>query len=370
MILDGLLPVSNWPAPRTDYEAQAMQFAQHWQSGQTHFTLHTSGSTGTPKPIALTRAQMLASAELTGKTFDLQPGDTALCCLNVAYVAGTMMLVRAMTLGLKLTLGEPSGNPLAGFDPAITHFDFLAFVPLQLQTILEQTPDKTAILNRAKAILLGGAATSPALEIQLQTLTAPVFATYGMTETVSHIAIRRLNGPAATDYFTALEGVELGTDERQCLNIRSASSNGEIVQTNDVVEWADSKEAHRSFRLLGRADSIINTGGVKVQPERVERIIQQVLATIGQGPRLFVAGVPDDRLGQRLVLVAEGDETVRGAIEASRPEWTTRIRDEVGPYAVPKDSIFAPVFSETPTGKIDRNKTLDVGFQTLDVTVV
>ncbi|MFZ4647918.1 MAG: AMP-binding protein, partial [Gemmataceae bacterium] len=222
LFLDGRLPANQWPNARTAYEEQSITFGRAWQSGQQTFVLHTSGSTGTPKPVILSRSQMLASAVLTGQTFGLQAGDTALCCLNTAYVAGNMMLVRAMTLGLKLTIVEPSGNPLADFDTHRTQFDFLAFVPLQLQMVLEQSPEKVAILNQAKAILLGGASTSLAQEAQLQLIMAPVYATYGMTETVSHIAIRRLNGPNATDFFTALLGVELGVDHRDCLNIRAA----------------------------------------------------------------------------------------------------------------------------------------------------
>lgn len=358
-LLDGTLPADQWPVARTPYEEQAISFGRAWQSAQATFVLHTSGSTGTPKPITLTRSQLRASAELTGRTFGLKRGDSALCCLNTAYVAGTMMLVRAMTLGLKLTLVEPSGNPLVHFDPDTTRFDFLAFVPLQLQTILEQTPDRIAILNRAKAILLGGAATSPAQETQLQPITAPVYATYGMTETVSHIAIRRLNGPDAMDHFAALPGIELGVDERGCLNIRAAATDHQLIQTNDVVEWVDDQSPDHRFRILGRADSIINTGGVKVQPERVERIIQAVLARAGIAPRLFVGGRPDDRLGQEVVLVVEGDGAVQQAIETSKEQWAAAIREEIGLYAVPKDSIFAITFCETPTGKVDRKRTLE-----------
>ena len=359
LILDGSLPADQWPVPGNTYEEQATAFGRSWQSGQAEFVLHTSGSTGTPKPITLTRAQMKASAELTGRTFGLIAGDTALCCLNVAYVAGTMMLVRAMTLGLKLTVVEPSGNPLAGFDTETAHFDFMAFVPLQLQAILAQTPEKTVILNRAKAILLGGAATSPTQETQLQTISAPVYATYGMTETVSHVAIRRLNGSDASDYFTALSGVESGVDERGCLTIRAAASQFELIQTNDIIEWADTELPHSQFRIVGRADSIINTGGVKVQPERVERVIRAVLALAGLTPRLFVTSLPDEQLGQQVVLVVEGDLALRQAVEATKEQWAALVRREIGPYAVPKGLIFTPTFYETPTGKIDRNRTLD-----------
>ena len=358
-------------------------FLTAWRNGQTEFVLHTSGSTGPPKPITLTRAQMQASAILTGQTFGLTPGDRALVCLNTAYVAGTMMLVRGEVLGLELIIVEPVSNPLAGFS-ADEHIDFAAFVPLQLQTILADVdpatglPAKLPVLNRMKAILVGGAATSPALEQALRVISAPVFATYGMTETVSHIAVRRLNGPDAVDYFTALAGVELGQDERGCLTIRAAATNFGLVQTNDVVEFLDSithlpgetppNETTRKFRLLGRADSVINSGGVKIQPEAVERVILQTLAGLGISPvpRLFVAGLPDERLGERVTMFIEqlpvnNEQSVTTATNLEAlltADWSLLI-DRVGQYAVPKDVIFVPRFIETPTGKIDRKATLE-----------
>ena len=353
-----LLSSPPWPFPQTPYEAEAQAFCRAWLGGQTEFVLQTSGSTGTPKPITLTRAQMRASAHLTGQTLGLQPGDAALVCLNIRYVAGVMMLVRGLELGLPMTIIEPAGNPLAGFDPARTTFGFTAFVPLQLQTILAQTPDKLPILNRMRAILIGGAATSPALEQALQVIESPVFATYGMTETVSHIAFRRLDGPDRSDLFTALDGVDLGTDERGCLHITSAATNFERVQTNDVVELIVGPTlgapAGRHFRLLGRADTIINSGGVKVQPEQVERIIGDVLIPAGITARLFVAGLPDERLGQRLVVFLEN-------VSIHQDTWATvqdAIRRQIGPYAVVKEAITVQEFAETPTGKIDRAKTV------------
>lgn len=354
MFLDPFLPAA-WPAPTTQYEADALTFCQNWLSGQTEFTLHTSGSTGTPKPIRLTRLQMQASAYLTGQTLGLQAGDAALVCLNTRYVAGVMMLVRGLELGLPMTLIEPTGNPLLDLDPATTPFAFTALVPLQLQTILANTPEKLPILNAMKAILIGGAATSPALEQALQIITAPVYATYGMTETVSHIALRRLNGPLKSDTFTALDGVALGTDERGCLHITSAATNFERIQTNDVVELLD----RTHFRLLGRVDRIINSGGIKVQPERIEQVIQTVLASITDPkstvPRLFVAGLPDERLGQRVVVVVEGEEPPRS------DTWTAiqqAVREHLGPYSVPKEMIIVQQFMETLTGKIDQKATL------------
>ena len=337
-------------------------FLIDWRSGQQTFTLHTSGSTGTPKPIKLTRTQMEASARITGQTFGLQAGDSALVCLNTGYVAGVMMLVRGEVLGLDLTLVEPSANPLGRFDPATTRFDFAAFVPLQLQTMLT-TIDPTGmpvalpILNGMKAILVGGAATTPALEEAIQVIKAPVFSTYGMTETVSHIAIRRLNGPERNELFQVLPGVEVGTDERNCLHITATVTNFERIQTNDVVELigTDSESAPVCFRLLGRADSIINTGGVKVQPEAVERTIQATLAQINLLPRLFIAGLPDERLGQRIVLFLENTVLTSDQWEAIQQA----VRTELGTYAVPKAWRDVPAFAETATGKIDRRAVIN-----------
>ncbi len=342
-----------WPAPQTPYEAEALAFCQAWLTGQKNFTLHTSGSTGTPKPITLTREQMQASARLTGRTLGLLPGDTALVCLNIRYVAGIMMLVRGLELELPMTIIEPEANPFTDFTPGPNSFAFTALVPLQLQTILS-TGDESqlALLNGMKAILVGGAATSPVLEQALQSITAPIYATYGMTETVSHIALRRLNGPNRSESFTALDGVDLGVDERGCLHITSAATNYDRIQTNDVVDLPDPMH----FRLLGRADRVINSGGVKIQPEQIEQIIQKILAESGLGTltRLFVAGLPDEKLGQRVVVVCE-------QVSLTDAQWTVMqaaIRQKAGPYAVPKEWITVPQFAETATGKVDQRAIL------------
>jgi O-succinylbenzoic acid--CoA ligase len=342
-----------WPAPQTPYEAEALAFCRAWSTGQTTFTLHTSGSTGTPKPITLTREQMQASARLTGETLGLSPGDTALVCLNIRYVAGIMMLVRGLELELPMTIIEPEANPFIHVTPAPYSFAFTALVPLQLQTILSTgNESQLALLNAMKAILVGGAATSPALEQSLQIVTAPVYATYGMTETVSHIALRRLNGPDAADLFTALNGVDLGVDERGCLHITSAATNYKRIQTNDVVDLPDLTH----FRLLGRADRVINSGGVKIQPEQIEQIIQKILAESGliSLTRLFVAGLPDEKLGERVVVICE-------QVSLTDAQWTVMqaaIREKAGPYAVPKEWITVPQFAETPTGKVDQRAIL------------
>ncbi|RRB07063.1 AMP-binding protein [Larkinella rosea] len=336
----------NLPDPQTDYEAKSIAFCRAWISGQTEFTLSTSGSTGTPKPIRLTRRQMVASARLTGHTFGLKPGDRALVCLHVDYIAGIMMLVRGLELGLILTIIEPASNPIDAVLAENESIDFAAFVPLQLHTMLDAASESLPVLNQMKAILVGGAAVDHALAERLQAIEAPVFSTYGMTETVSHIAVRRLNGPNRTDVFRMLPGVEWGLDERNCLFIKAAATDFAVVQTNDVVEVIDSFH----FRLVGRADSIINSGGVKVQPELVEKIISKVLMKEAIPSRFFVYGLPDERLGQQVALFVEQTTWDENRIE----QLKIAVRAEMGPYAVPRKVIFLPVFAETPTGKIDK----------------
>ncbi|MFC5408431.1 AMP-binding protein [Larkinella bovis] len=338
------------PDPQTDYEAKAVAFCKAWLLGQEFFTLQTSGSTGTPKPIVLSRRQMAASAHLTGQTFHLRPGDRALACLSVDYIAGVMMLVRGLELGLDLTVVEPVSNPLRSFDSQTDSFALAAFVPLQVHTLLDHPEHSLPLLNTMRTILVGGAAVDPLLASRLQILQAPVFSTYGMTETVSHVAIRRINGPEQTEVFRTLAGVEIGVDDRSCLHIRAAATDFARVQTNDVVDLVDASH----FRLLGRADSMINTGGVKIQPERVETIIAELVAREMPPARFFIAGLPDERLGQQVVLFVEQATWPTSFIEIIKQT----IPEKLGTYASPKKIITVPVFRETPTGKIDRKATV------------
>jgi o-succinylbenzoate---CoA ligase len=337
---------NNLPNPTSEYEKKIIDFCQNWQSGQEEFIIKTSGSTGEPKPIILNRNQMIASAKLTGKTFGLNSSDTALVCLNVEYIAGMMMLVRGMVLGLNLTIIEPSGNPFHELKNPV--FDFFAFVPLQLENLLE-IDENLAVLNQSKAIIVGGAAVNEVLEQKIQRLTVPVFSTYGMTETVSHIAIRRLNGENKSGNFHVLDGVKIEIDNRNCLNIISESSNNKLVQTNDIVETISEKE----FRLIGRFDNIINSGGVKIQLEKVEKAIEKEIQ-IFNPKRYFAYGIPDEKLGQKLVLVVETD-----IFEGNLKELIlSKIKLILPKYEIPKEIIFIKSFQETPSGKIDKKATL------------
>ncbi len=360
-------------APALSANAQAaLQFCREWQRGAPEFIVQTSGSTGAPKPIALTRDQLAASARATGAALGLAAGDRALVCLPTQYIAGRMMLVRGLVLGLDLVVVEPAADPFAGL-PADARFDFAAFVPLQLHTLLETAlvapsdscfGDDTArafryrrLLEGMKAILVGGGPVSPALAAMIDQLAAPVYHTYGMTETATHVALRRLNGPAAAAAFTPLPGVHLGVDARGCLHIQGPMTDEVRVQTNDLVEL----QADGTFLWLGRWDNVINSGGVKVQVEQVEEALAQHGGAVLAGRRFFVAGLPDERLGQRVALVVEGEQLAAGDEQA----LAQVVAQHVQPYAAPRQFVYCPRFAETPTGKIDRGQTLATLSQTL-----
>lgn len=351
------LCAGNWPAGLGTYEQCVLTFCQQWLTEQEHFTLQTSGSTGQPKAIALTRAQMRMSARWTGAALGLQPGDHALVCLSAAYIAGIMMLVRGFELGLQLTIIDPVSRPLAALASA-EPIDFTAMVPLQLQETLQGSAAERERLHAMKAVLIGGAPLTLALETQLQHVRAPLYHTYGMTETVSHIALRRLNGPQRSDRFVPFEGVRLALDARGCLLITSALTGGATLRTNDLVElYADG-----SFRWLGRSDYVINSGGFKVHIEQVERALEAWLLEYQHGHyaprRFFVGALPHPRLGQAVVAVMEGVDdagTDPGALTAA---LRTALRPALPRYAIPQQLYFVPHLQETPTGKIDRGATL------------
>jgi O-succinylbenzoic acid--CoA ligase len=341
------------------YEKRVLQFAEQWLAGQESFTVHTSGSTGQPKAIELTRAQMITSAELTCHALGIQPGDRALVCVSAEYIAGMMMLVRGLTLGLHLTIIDPVSRPLAPF-ATDTHFDFTAMVPLQLQETLQGGAHELAILNGMKGVLIGGAPVTLALEQQSQQVHVALYHTYGMTETVSHIALRRMNGPQRSDRFVPFDGVQLELDARGCLAITSALSQGVTLQTNDLVEF----DPDGSFRWLGRIDNVVNSGGVKVQIEKVEIALEAWLLHYQDGlyatRRFFVGPMAHPSLGQEVVAVIEGEPF--GGETTVTPELETAIRTSMQSsltrYEVPRSYYFVPQLLETPTGKIDRRANL------------
>ncbi|MET4076308.1 AMP-binding protein [Hymenobacter sp. UYCo722] len=334
-------------APVNGYEAKVLDFVRQWLNGTQEFTLTTSGSTGPPSPIVLRRRQLEASARRTADFFDLGPGDRALVCLNGEYIGGMMMLVRGLEWNMHLTIVEPHADPFA-YVAADAKFDFAAFVPLQLKTVL--TAGHAPRLDKMKAFLIGGAPADTALTQELQPLKAAAWLTYGMTETCSHVALRRLNGPHATTSFRVLPGIAAGQDERGCLTLRGDVTDDQLIVTNDVVQLLD---AH-SFEWLGRADFVINSGGVKVPAEKVELVLDVALAEIGASRRCFVAGQPDERLGQAVTGFIEG-KPLTTELES---QLRSLLAERLGRYEQPRQLRYVPAFAATPNGKLDRAATL------------
>jgi o-succinylbenzoate---CoA ligase len=329
--------------PHSSFEKSTFDFIRDWLAGEQTFNQSTSGSTGIPKEITLTRNQLEQSAKRTLHALDLKPNQTALVCLDTKYIAGKMMVMRALEGNLRIIATEPVSNPLISLSPEI-HIDFTALVPLQLQELIKDETS-AARLNTIPKIIIGGAPINTALENEIQNLKCEAFATYGMTETVSHIALRQVNGKSKSPYFKALDGISVSQDDRDCLVIEMPEFLEKII-TNDLVEVID----HNHFQWKGRWDNIINSGGYKISPEKVEREIERILK-----PRLFfISSIPDNRLGQKLILVIEGAKLTM----EEETQLLNHLKSMLHPYEIPKEVLFVGQFSLTETGKVNRSATL------------
>lgn len=312
-----------------DWEKPLWQFIADWYSDSPTIIAHTSGSTGKPKALELSKEMMRVSALKTIQALALKPNDTALLCLSANYIAGKMMLVRAILGNLQLYVVEASSLPLQDFPHPI---DFSAMVPMQVFEQLKQTD----ALNQISKLLIGGGAVSPTMQLALQDTTCACYESYGMTETVSHIALRRINGAEPQIAFVAMPNVSLALDERACLQINAPDLLSAPLQTNDIAELYSAME----FRILGRIDNVINSGGIKIQPEEIERQI----ATFFTKP-FAVSSIPDEKLGERIVLVAE---------ETISPELLQTINQILPAYHKLHQVIHLPSLPLGGNGKLDR----------------
>ncbi|MEX2594519.1 MAG: AMP-binding protein [Anditalea sp.] len=336
----------NWPEQKSYFEASLL-FCREWLNGKDTFELKTSGSTGIPKAIQVRRAQMVSSAKATGDFFEVQPHQHLLCCLNTAMIAGKMMLVRAMEWNSILHLVDPTSHPLMGF-PSNQTFDFAAMVPLQLEACLESEKTKK-LLNQIKNLIIGGAPVSPPLRKKASLLTMDLFQTYGMTETVSHIALANLKDSGQLTYQT-LPGVRIRQTSDQRLQINTAMANEAWILTNDIVEI----KSETSFIWKGRADFTINSGGLKIQPEEVEARIVETVHQFFPSLRFFVGSRPDAKLGQKLILILEGKEETQYKAE----NLLSILKDMLPKYQKPKEIHFMAPFVETASGKVNRLETV------------
>jgi O-succinylbenzoic acid--CoA ligase len=307
------------------YEQSIGEFFLDWFDKKDYIEMTTSGTTGLPKLVRLKKQAMIQSALATGDFFGLEPGDKALLCLPTQFIAGKMMLVRSLILGLELDVVSPSLHPLQ-FNT--TTYDFVAMVPLQVQNSIDG-------LSKVRKLIIGGAKLDSALEEKLLPLKTEIYETYGMTETITHIAAKRLGDSV----FSILPNVKISQDDRQCLVIHVATISDEPIVTNDLVELVNEQQ----FKFLGRIDNVINSGGVKLIPEQIEAKLTGKIAN-----RFFVTGLPDTTLGEKLVLVIEGE----------KQEFEPDFFDVLGKYEKPKEIVFVSKFKENENGKLLRKPTL------------
>ena len=322
---------------------EAKRFVEEWKQDRPSFTLTTSGSTGAPKEIELTRNQLEYSARETIQALNLKRGDKLLLGINASFIGGKMLLVRGLINQMPVYVTEPSANPL---DSIIEQIDFAALVPLQIETIISSGSAEK--LNQMKAIIVGGAPVSRNLENQIMQLSVPIHSTYGMTETASHIALRQLNGQEKSDYFSTLGDIKIDIDDRGCLTLKGTITGNKKIVTNDLVELVNDKQ----FKWLGRFDNVINSGGIKISPEEVENKLERIFTNLGLKRRYFISGIPDNRFGQKMILVIEGTGIDFELLNA-------QLSDELPKYHRPKKVVFIDKFIETESGKINRKATIN-----------
>lgn len=306
------------------FEKNIGKFLLEWLNNESFVLVQTSGSTGKPKKIVLQKSAMIASAKATGTFFNLQPKASALLCLSADYIAGKMMFVRAITLGLQLDTAEPNSNPLGN-----KKYDFVAMVPMQVANSLNK-------LHLVETLLIGGTKVSYQLSESILKTNCQAFESYGMTETISHIAIKLIGAKE----FTILPNVTISLDDRNCLVIEALELSSDKIITNDIVAILNPTQ----FILKGRIDNVINSGGVKIFPEEIEEKLAKFISV-----RFFIASLPDEKLGEKVILVIEGNPF----------EMEKTLFSELSKYQNPKEIVFIENFVETETNKINRKKTLE-----------
>ena len=332
-------------------------FLQEWNSPSETLLVHTSGSTGKPKPMWVEKQRMLNSAHITCDFLGLRPGDSALLCMSLDYIAGKMMVVRSIERKLRLFSVKPSGHPLS--DESLAKmvemdFDFVAMVPMQVYNTL-QVPQERERLSRIKHLIIGGGAIDDALAEELRSLPGAVWSTYGMTETLSHIALRRLNGEEASEWYQPFDSVGVSLNSDGCLVIDAPLVCSEPLVTNDIAEIKQQETSSHSsdassslktssphvlFRIKGRKDNVICSGGIKIQIEEVENLLRQHL----DAPFLL-AKKKDEKFGEIAVLVTESGDM----------EGVEAICRQVLPkYWVPRQYLHFDQLPMTETGKPKR----------------
>ena len=324
---------ANWKftAPASPLEQEAKAFLQQWDTNAI-FQIKSSGTTGSPQICSFQKQQLLTSATASIAAFGLDQNTRALLCLPTSSVGGLMLMARALVGDFELFFQEPSSRPLQHLDQSI---DFIAMVPTQLQQSLLHDLDQ---LKRIPKILIGGGELTPALKAACRAAELQVWQSYGMTETLSHVALQQIS-PTEAAHYSALPGIQFST-KNDCLVIHYPQMQTQAFYTKDLVAL----HSATSFTWLGRADNAINSGGFKIIPE----LLEQKLAGHFQNP-FFTAGVTDEKWGQVVGIIFEG-EVIKDYLHF----------DGLGLSSaeIPKKYACIQVFKRTSTHKIQRKEIL------------
>ena len=328
-------------------------FFSEWNNDSDTVLVHTSGSTGKPKPMMVEKKRMLNSARITCDFLGLKPGDSALLCMSLDYIAGKMVVVRRIERHLHLISVPPSGHPLKDVDEEIT---FAAMVPMQVYNTL-QVPEERERLSRIRHLIIGGGAIDAALEQELQSLPGDIaiWSTYGMTETLSHIALRRINGDEASEWYQPFDSVRISQTEEGCLVIDAPQVCAETLVTNDIVEiepYIYNKVEKLRFRIKGRKDNVICSGGIKIQIEEVETLLKPHL----EKP-FMLAKKKDGKFGEIAVLLSEDEDIkkVEATVRRLLSDESEKSSDHKKyTYWIPKEFRYVEHLPLTETGKPKR----------------
>lgn len=341
-------------------------FLSEWNNDSDRVLVHTSGSTGKPKPMMVEKKRMLNSARITCDFLGLKPGDSALLCMSLDYIAGKMVVVRSIERHLHLISVSPSGHPLKNIDLKDVNgkdvngeITFAAMVPMQVYNTL-QVPEERERLTHIRHLIIGGGAIDASLEKELQALPGniAIWSTYGMTETLSHIALRRINGAEASEWYQPFDSVKISQTEEGCLVIDAPLVCAETLVTNDIVEiesYIYNKVEKLRFRIKGRKDNVICSGGIKIQIEEVEALLKPHL----EKP-FMLAKKKDEKFGEIAVLLTEDENlkkveaTIRRLLSGKSDDSNKSSESKSHKYWIPRGYLHVDHLPLTETGKPKR----------------
>ena len=341
-------------------------FFSEWNNDSDRVLVHTSGSTGKPKPMMVEKKRMLNSARITCDCLGLKPGDSALLCMSLDYIAGKMVVVRSIERHLHLISVSPSGHPLKNIDLKDVNgkdvngeITFAAMVPMQVYNTL-QVPEERERLTHIRHLIIGGGAIDASLEKELQALPGniAIWSTYGMTETLSHIALRRINGAEASEWYQPFDSVKISQTDEGCLVIDAPLVCAETLVTNDIVEiesYIYNKVEKLRFRIKGRKDNVICSGGIKIQIEEVEALLKPHL----EKP-FMIAKKKDEKFGEIAVLLTEDEDlkkveaTIRRLLFGKSDDSNNSSESKSHKYWIPREYLHVDHLPLTETGKPKR----------------